>query len=44
VTIAPDVAAVGMLDWEAGMRMRDVGRRAAEEALASDPALAVLAG
>ncbi len=37
--IAPQVEGVGMMDWKAIAQVRELGRRAAREALEADPAL-----
>ncbi len=39
LVIAPPVDGIGLMDWGAIARVRDLGRRAAHEALASDPEL-----
>jgi NTE family protein len=40
LAITPDVDAIGLLDWKMFPRMRELGRRAAREALDANPAIA----
>jgi hypothetical protein len=40
MVISPSVEGVGLLDWRSIARMRELGRRAAEETLDAEPELA----
>jgi len=44
LVITPAIEGIGLLDWKAVHRMREVGRAAARKALDSDPGLLVRLG
>jgi predicted acylesterase/phospholipase RssA len=44
VVITPDVEGIGLMDWDALARVRELGRVAAREALSADPGLSVRLG
>ena len=44
VVITPDVEGIGLMDWDALARVRELGRVAAREALSADPGLSARLG